>query len=350
MGVYTGWSNFRRPSTLVVGGILIGAAAREIFSNLQIQKVEAKSEVAGSNSNDQNNWNNGILTKYGSPRHVVNLSYSSHRLQYDFQKRIPLWVSEHLTKASFQGPANRQNCTFKADNNVPDEFRSHNEDYLDSGYSRGHMMPAADVKTSQEAMSETFYLSNIIPQNPENNAGFWYRMEDFCRELVRKYSDVYVISGPLFLPTPTTDPNIKLVTYQVIGKDEVAVPTHLYKVVLVESNGTPVSLAAFVVPNKDIEETKTLKEHQVPLKELQRMAGLQFFPKLQLNKWIKDLCHGDGCKMMSKNDADLKHLRRSVHHSKTVEQLDKIMNDINTKKIQVDKSRSWICFLRKGLS
>ena len=331
--------NVRHPGTLVFG-MVVGAGAREIYSNYQVNEVEAKANDNNNNNNNNNNnyHHNNVLHKYGSPRHLVTLTYSNHQLQYDFQKRIPLWVGEHLTKSSFHGPANRQNCQFHADNNVPEQFRSRNVDYLNSGYSRGHMMPAADVKTSQEAMNETFYLSNILPQDSENNAGFWYRMEDFCRELVRKHSDVYVISGPLFLPTPTADPNTKIVSYKVIGKDEVAVPTHLYKVVLAENNGVPVSLAAFVVPNAAVPEPATLKQHQVSLDELQRLAGIEFFPKLQLNKWIKDLCQGEGgCKMLSKKDAELKHLRRSVKHAGNVEQLDQIMQDVNAKKIQVDK-------------
>ena len=61
----------------------------------------------------------------------------------------------------------------------------------------------ADNKSNQEAMNETFYLSNILPQDAENNSGFWYRMETYCRSLAKKYSDVYVISGPLFIPQPS---------------------------------------------------------------------------------------------------------------------------------------------------
>ena len=49
-------------------------------------------------------------------------------------------------------------------------------------------------------MVESFYLSNVVPQNLENNAGFWNRFEMYCRDLTKKYSSVYIISGPLVLP------------------------------------------------------------------------------------------------------------------------------------------------------
>ncbi|MEJ1619784.1 DNA/RNA non-specific endonuclease, partial [Escherichia coli] len=84
-------------------------------------------------------------------------------------------------------------------------FTAHNEDYLKSGWSRGHMAPAGDNKSSEQAMAETFYLSNIVPQNYENNAGFWNRLEMYCRELTERFSDVWVVSGPLMKPQITDD-------------------------------------------------------------------------------------------------------------------------------------------------
>lgn len=49
-------------------------------------------------------------------------------------------------------------------------------------------------------MSDTFYLSNIVPQDIDNNAGFWNRFEMYCRDLTNKFDHVRVFSGPLFLP------------------------------------------------------------------------------------------------------------------------------------------------------
>lgn len=63
-------------------------------------------------------------------------------------------------------------------------------------------------------MAETFYLSNVVPQNSNNNAGFWYRLEAYCRVLARRYNGVYVFSGPLFLPETELDGR-KFVKYQV---------------------------------------------------------------------------------------------------------------------------------------
>ncbi|KAM3849354.1 nuclease EXOG, mitochondrial-like, partial [Diretmus argenteus] len=99
--------------------------------------------------------------------------YANHALSYDQAKRTPRWVAEHLTNHKLQGKADRKHCKFRADPAVPACFSAVNKDYLGSGWSRGHMAPAGDNKQSEQSMAETFYLSNIIPQNYENNAGFW---------------------------------------------------------------------------------------------------------------------------------------------------------------------------------
>ena len=68
------------------------------------------------------------------------------------------------TKPRFQNPANRKHARFKPDPNLPKEVSASNEDFWDSGWSRGHLAPAGNNKFSQSAMNDTFLLSNIIPQ------------------------------------------------------------------------------------------------------------------------------------------------------------------------------------------
>ena len=54
-------------------------------------------------------------------------------------------------------------------------------------------------------MDETFYLTNILPQDIDNNMNFWNLMEIYCRELSAKFSEVRVISGPLMMPNVNED-------------------------------------------------------------------------------------------------------------------------------------------------
>ena len=82
--------------------------------------------------------------KYGLPqRSPEYIRYKNHVLCYDQAKKTPRWVLEHLTKEKVKGEADRARSTFKRDLNIPDRFQSNNDDYWDSGWSRGHMAPAS---------------------------------------------------------------------------------------------------------------------------------------------------------------------------------------------------------------
>ncbi|XP_078703428.1 putative sodium-coupled neutral amino acid transporter 11 isoform X3 [Branchiostoma floridae x Branchiostoma belcheri] len=152
------------------------------------------------------------ILRYGAPdRGPAVRYYENHVLCYDQARRTPIWVAEHFNSQHLQGPANRKHSKFRPDPSVYPMFTAHNEDYWKSGWSRGHMAPAGDNKFSQEAMNDTFLLSNIVPQNLDNNAGFWNRFEMYCRDLASRFEDVYVLSGPLYLPTQ--DGQQKVVKY-----------------------------------------------------------------------------------------------------------------------------------------
>ena len=75
---------------------------------------------------------------------------------------------------------------------------------------------AGDNKANQQMMNETFYYTNITPQNTDNNKGIWYKIECYCRKLAEKYSNVFVLSGPLFIPEKDLKNGKKFMKYQVI--------------------------------------------------------------------------------------------------------------------------------------
>jgi len=123
---------------------------------------------------------------------------------------------------------------------LPVSFRARLQDYFRSGYDRGHMVPAADAKFSQEAMDETFILSNIAPQVGDGfNRHYWAYLEDWCRRLTGSFKDVYVFTIPLYLPRQEADGKWR-VTHEVIGSPpNVSVPTHFAKVVLTSKPSSP---------------------------------------------------------------------------------------------------------------
>lgn len=284
------------------------------------------------------------IGRYGFPVSGAEVRYyANHTLSYDQTRRTPRWVAEHLSDEKLLGKADRKHCKFRPDPGIPESFTAHNEDYLGSGWSRGHMAPAGDNKASVQSMTETFYLSNIVPQNYENNAGFWNRLEMYCRDLTKRFQDVWIVSGPLVLPEEGPDGK-KMVSYQVIGKDDVAVPTHLFKVVLVgsknsrdnESASSSLAVGAFVVPNQPIGFDRPLKDFEVSLSELEKVSGLRFFPELARAGPLPSLCEEDPCQLMDYKTFTLYLTGRKVGSARSSGRLEQHMAELKEKGIVPD--------------
>lgn len=195
-------------------------------------------------------------------------------------------------------------------------------------------------------MDDTFLLSNIVPQDFDNNGDFWNRTEIYCRDLTKKFSDVRVISGPLWLPLDDTKQDLvrsheifssqskvlqngkpqkphKIVAYPVIGKNEVAVPTHLYKVILAEDKDLEKALiSAFIVPNEPIDKDKTLRDFQVTLRDLEKRVGFRFHTHLT-EESVDDLCSIEGCSLMKYRDFQAYFIQRGLKGARNVSELDR---------------------------
>ncbi|KAJ3145512.1 nuclease, partial [Irineochytrium annulatum] len=158
------------------------------------------------------------ILKHGHPGPIADRLYRQAYVgSYDRRTRNPAWVAEVLTRESLTRPPSnpdeendptrpkvpgRQRSQFKEDGQIPAMFRGKVLDFAGSGYDRGHMVPAADVISSQLAVDETFLMSNISPQTPAFNRGIWASMERFVRGLVLsgQFDAATVVTGPLYLP------------------------------------------------------------------------------------------------------------------------------------------------------
>nr|XP_020650576.1 endonuclease G, mitochondrial [Pogona vitticeps] len=221
----------------------------------------------------------GELAKYGLPGFPQLRSRSSYVLCYDPRARSALWVVEQLNAATVSGSSERAACDFREDDSVHEYHRATNADYRASGFDRGHLAAAANHKDSQQAMRDTFYLSNIAPQNPHLNQNAWNNLEKYCRSLTKYNKNVYVCTGPLFLPRTETDGKM-YVRYQVIGKNHVAVPTHFFKVLILEKPGGEIELRSYVMPNSPVDEKIPLERFLVPVESIERASGLLFVPNI----------------------------------------------------------------------
>nr|XP_012611854.1 nuclease EXOG, mitochondrial isoform X1 [Microcebus murinus] len=320
-----------------VAGAVVGAAGAGL-ATLQFFRSQS-AEVALAVREPDGPAENALLGQFGFPlTGTETRCYTNHALSYDQAKRVPRWVLEHISKNKIMGDADRKHCKFKPDPNIPPIFSAFNEDYIGSGWSRGHMAPAGNNKFSNKAMAETFYLSNIVPQDFDNNSGYWNRIEMYCRELTERFEDVWVVSGPLTLPQTRSDGK-KAVSYQVIGDDNVAVPSHLYKVILARRSPVstePLALGAFVVPNEAIGFQPQLTEFQVSLQDLEKLSGLVFFPHLDRTSDIRNICSVDTCKLLDFQEFTLYLSTRKIEGARSVLRLEKVMENLKNAGVEPD--------------
>lgn len=158
------------------------------------------------------------------------LCYRAFAVSYSGLTRTPIWVGEALSSRQLQFARNiSRNSQFLPDPTLNAEDRSELADYRGSGWERGHMAPSADMP-SREAQAESFYLSNIIPQNAMLNGGKWARLEQSVRRQAMS-NDVFVITGPIFQNSRQA------------LKKRVLVPTSVFKAVFIDGEGAVVYVA-----------------------------------------------------------------------------------------------------------
>ncbi len=155
------------------------------------------------------------------------LCFSAFAILHSGETKTPVFVVERLNRNLLeQGKGLKRSDKFYADARLPRSERAELEDYKHSGYSRGHMAPAANMY-SPEAMAQSFSLANMVPQNQQHNAGAWNKIEQDTRRYVsRAKGDVFIYTGPVFDKSRGT-----------IGPGKVSVPSHLFKLIYDASTG-----------------------------------------------------------------------------------------------------------------
>lgn len=192
-------------------------------------------------------------------------------VSYNRDTRLPNWVAWKLTAAhvaAAQSPhaVKRPQNAFHADTDVP-EPRADWNDYRGTGWVRGHLCPAADNKWDEQAMYDSFLMTNIVPQNSNLNDGDWNELEMLCRKWAQRYGEVYIVSGPLPYRKP----------WQTISSHDIVVPRALFKVVL-RMDGEQAKAIGFVYKNQAQDNPKS---HYVnSLAQVERLTGICFFPAL----------------------------------------------------------------------
>ncbi|MBI9107048.1 MAG: DNA/RNA non-specific endonuclease [Spirochaetales bacterium] len=205
----------------------------------------------------------GLEVPGGDPSRIIDHNWFV--LEYNEQWEQPQWLAYELTREELTGTTKRID-SFKPDPAIV-TGSAELSDYKGSGYDRGHLIPAADLKMSAESMSESFYLSNICPQLPAFNRGIWLELESCVRTWAWEYDSVYIVTGPVIAAGPV----------ETIGENEVAVPPYFFKVIL-DASGPDKKAIGFFLPNEDC--AHPLTKYAVSVDRVEQITGLDFYYQL----------------------------------------------------------------------
>lgn len=190
--------------------------------------------------------------------------HTSFSLGYSEAHEQAAWVAYLLSKRHMKNLHDRRN-NFRADPAINTGSASP-RDYTKAGYDRGHLAPAADFDYSKEALSESFYMSNMSPQAPAFNRGGWKELEEQVRNWATQEDSLWVVTGPILSGS-----------LKKIGTNGVSVPKYFYKIIL-DARQPEIKMISFLMPNMKI--SHELRYWVVTTDSVEQLSGLDFFPHL----------------------------------------------------------------------
>lgn len=204
------------------------------------------------------------------------LHRKGYSVSYNRDWKIPNWVAWELNREKLIERESRSN-KFLPDPDLTVKEAVTTDDYKRSGWDRGHMCPAGDNRWHWKAMQESFYMTNICPQNNNLNRGDWKELEEACRKWAEKEGKIYIVCGPILY-------NMK---HEVIGKEhKIIVPEAFFKVILCTTS-KPAKAIGFIY--KNTAGNHPLDAYVNSVDEVERITGIDFFPALpdQLEKQVE---------------------------------------------------------------
>lgn len=199
----------------------------------------------------------------------LKMERTGYTVSYNPELRQPNYVAWTLTAVRTNGQ-NRRESQFYEDAQLPVAVRALLADYYNSGLSRGHMCPAADNKWSEQAMRESFLLSNVCPQSMSLNGGDWEKLESFCRSYVRRTgAKLHIICGPVFSSRP---PKLR--------RKRLYEPDSFFKAIVCLDNGAERGIA-FIYANGTQQHPMT--HYACTIDDVERLTGLNLFHTLPKN-------------------------------------------------------------------
>jgi endonuclease G len=202
-------------------------------------------------------------------------------LEHSATDKIALWVCEGFDRTQWEPTNPDRKNVFRPDPLLPKNQRAELADYKGSKLDRGHMAPAGDFR-DQELKDESFYLSNMAPQSPRLNQAFWRLLEDKVKNWAGNDSPINIYTGGFFYDPKEEDPATAdgQIRYGRIGRSEVAVPTHFYKVVVGKDENREWRAVGFVVENRPYDKNAKFEDTIKSIEWIEERTGITFMPEL----------------------------------------------------------------------
>jgi endonuclease G len=197
--------------------------------------------------------------------------HTGYILSYNKQRGAANWVMWHV-QSSDLGGLDRSNA-FAPDALLPPNSQIKPQDYIGSGYDKGHLCPSGDRTSSPGANIETFLMSNMSPQTAKLNRQTWKSLEDYTRAEIKKKQESYIIAG----------------CYGNAGriKKKITIPTNCFKIVILLPEGTndlaritaKTRVIAVDIPNS-ISVDSNWKLFRTTVDAIELSTGFDFFTKI----------------------------------------------------------------------
>lgn len=206
----------------------------------------------------------------------------NYTIYYSRDKYQPLFVAYPLYRDCLSPKVDRTDA-WNYDPKVAKNWQPLLKKSYTGGYSRGHMMASSDRYGSVKLNETTFYFTNMVPQNQNQNGGVWNQLETHAQTLAKSNSNIdtlYIVCGPVFDYSNGKNP-------EYVGakgdNKRIPVPTHTYKAILMKDkqDGKWHSMAV-KIPNEDQNKGTKWNDRRfmVSVKSLEEELGFTFFTHL----------------------------------------------------------------------
>ena len=157
---------------------------------------------------------------------------------------------------------------------LPSQYQFTVDPFRNSGFDHGHICPSADRQSSEAANYQTFFMTNMMPQNNKFNAGIWASMESKVRDWTHNFDTLYVCKGG------TIDRAEYIIKYLGSDQNKIPVPKYFFTALLGKNSQGYAAIGLWIAQNEGIESNANISQFAMTIDELEEKTGLDLFCNL----------------------------------------------------------------------